>query len=421
MAQTAGFAPRQNRWLRILGVSFVMYVLSYIDRTNIAMAMPALRSELHMSAAAIGFATGMFFWGYIILQIPVGRIAAVWSAKWVILTLMLFWSAVSLTTAFVRTENELITNRFILGLFEGGVLTSTIVLIRKWFTKAERARANTLFLISIPLAGVIANPISGIVLEHFGWQMMFIVEAAPGLVWALVWMWAITEQPNDATWLDPQEKARLVAALAEEDRQAGTPQGHWIRTLWHPAVVLLALYNFAALTAEWGVTFWLPTVLRDAGLSISTVGWLAAIPPAAGALMLLLVAASSDRRQERKWHMIVATAMSGVFLLLAQFMPQGNVVAILVCLTLAVAAFFGRFGPFWSLPTEVLPPAVAGVGIGLVNGAGNLGGTVGPYFFGFVKDHTGSFTMALTAGGISLIIGSLIAAPIRQRRSGPQG
>jgi sugar phosphate permease len=421
MAEAAGFAPRQNRWLRILGVSFVMYVLSYIDRTNIAMAMPALRSELHMSAAAIGFATGMFFWGYIILQIPVGRIAAVWSAKWVILTLMLFWSAVSLTTAFVRTENELIANRFVLGLFEGGVLTSTIVLIRKWFTKAERARANTLFLISIPLAGVIANPVSGIVLEHFGWQMMFIVEAAPGLVWALVWIWAITEQPKDATWLDPQEKARLVAALAEEDRQAGTPQGHWIRTLWHPAVILLALYNFAALTAEWGVTFWLPTVLRDSGLSISTVGWLAAIPPAAGALMMLLVAASSDKRQERKWHMIVATAMSGVFLLLAQFVAQGNIVGILVCLTLAVASFFGRFGPFWSLPTEVLPPAVAGVGIGLVNGAGNLGGTVGPYFFGFVKDHTGSFTMALTAGGISLIIGSLIAAPIRHRRSKPQG
>jgi sugar phosphate permease len=406
-------APHRNRWVRILGVAFVMYVLSFIDRTNIAMAIPAMRSELGLGAKAIGFATGMFFWGYIILQIPAGRVASVWSAKWVILCLMLFWSVVSFSTAFVKTENELIANRFILGLFEGGVLTCTIVLIRKWFTRGERARANTLFLISIPLAGVIANPISGMVLAHFDWQTMFLVEAAPGLVWSLVWIWAITERPQDAAWLDPAERARLTAALAAEEQQVPPTQGHWLKTLWHPAVLLLALYNFAALMAEWGVTFWLPTVLKETGLPITTVGWLAAIPPAAGAMMMLVVAASSDRRQERKWHMIAATAMSGVFLLAAQFVGQHNTVGILVCLTLAVASFFGRFGPFWSLPTEVLPPSVAGVGIGLINGAGNLGGTVGPVFFGAVRDWTGSFTLALSVGGISLIVGSLLAMPIR--------
>jgi sugar phosphate permease len=405
-------APHRNRWLRILGVAFVMYVLSYIDRTNIAMAIPAMRSELGIGASAIGFATGMFFWGYIILQIPAGRLAAVWSAKWVILTLLLVWSVVSFSTAFVRTENQLIANRFLLGLFEGGVLTCTIVLIRKWFTRAERARANTMFLISIPIASVIANPISGLVLARFDWQTMFIVEALPGLAWALVWIWAITEEPRDAKWLDPEEKARLVAALAEEATQTAPVQGHWIATLWHPAVLLLALYNFAALMAEWGVTFWLPTVLKETGLSIQAVGFLSALPSAAGALMMILVAYSSDRLQERKWHMIGATALSGVFLLMAQLAGHSTI-GILVFLTLAVASFFGRFGPFWSLPTEVLPPAVAGVGIGLVNGAGNLGGTVGPYFFGAVREWTGSFTLALTIGGLSLIVGSLIAMPIK--------
>ena len=127
--EVSSFAPHRNRWLRILGVAFVMYVLSVIDRTNIAMAIPALRSELGIGAAAIGFATGMFFWGYIVLQIPAGRLASVWSAKWVIFSLLLFWSVVSLSTAFVRTEGQLIANRFILGVFEGGVLTCTIVLI----------------------------------------------------------------------------------------------------------------------------------------------------------------------------------------------------------------------------------------------------------------------------------------------------
>jgi len=413
---SGSFAPHRNRWWRILGVSFVMYVLSYIDRTNIAMATPSMRAELGLSPSQMGGAIGMFFWGYFVLQIPAGRIAAVWSAKRVILTLLLVWSVISFSTAFVHTELELIINRFALGLFEGGVLTCTIVLIRKWFTRAERARANTLFLISIPLSGVIANPISGLVLEHFGWQMMFVVEAVPGLIWALVWIWAITEEPRDAKWLDPLEKARIVSALAAEEMQIAPTQGHWISTLWHPAVLLLAAYNFAALMAEWGVTFWLPTVLKDTGLSISTVGLLSAIPPACGALMMLLVAASSDQRQERKWHMIAATALSGVFLLMAQFVGNAGTIGILICLTLAVASFFGRFGPFWSLPTEVLPPAVAGVGIGLINGAGNLGGAVGPWFFGRAKEMTGSFTLALTVGGISLIIGSLLAVPIRQRR-----
>jgi len=393
-----------------------MYVLSFIDRTNIAMAIPAMRSELGISAAAIGFATGTFFWGYLVLQIPAGRLAAVWSAKWVIFGLLMFWSLVSCSTAFVRTENELIANRFILGLFEGGVLTCTIVLISKWFTRAERARANTLFLVSIPLASVIANPISGLVLANFGWQTMFIVEAVPGLVWALVWVWAISEEPRSADWLDPAEKTALIAGLDNEKIAPSAVKGHWIATIWHPAVLLLATYNFAALMAEWGVTFWLPTVLKETGLSITTVGFLSMVPYAAGALMMLLVAISSDRLQERKWHMIAATALSGVFLLLAQLAGERATLGILIFLTLAIAAFFGRFGPFWSLPTEVLPPAVAGVGIGLVNGAGNLGGTVGPYFFGFIRDWTGSFALALTAAGISLVLGSLIATPIRQRK-----
>jgi sugar phosphate permease len=411
-------ALHRNRWVRILGVSFVMYVLSYIDRTNIAMAIPFLRDELGISASSIGFATGMFFWGYIILQIPVGRIAAVWSAKWAILGLLVLWSIVSLSTAFVRTETELVVNRFVLGVFEGGVLTSMIVLIRKWFTRAERARANTLFLVSIPIASVIANPISGLILAYSDWRTMFVVEALPGLVWALVWIWAISEGPASAKWLDAAEKACILQSLEAERGETQAVTGHWIKIIWHPFVVLLALYNFAALMAEWGVNFWLPTVLKEAGLSIITVGFLSALPYATGALVMLAVAINSDRVQERKWHMIGATALSGIFLLTAQLAGQRNSVGIVIFLTLSVAAFLGRFGPFWSLPTEVLPPTVAGVGIGIVNGAGNLGGTVGPYFFGFVRELTGSFNLALAAGGLSLILASLIAAPIWQRKMG---
>jgi MFS family permease len=399
--------------VRILGVAFVMYLLSYIDRTNIAMAIPSMRAELGISAASIGFATSMFFWGYIVLQIPTGRLAGVWSAKRVIAILLVLWSGISLTTAFVHTETELLINRIALGVAEGGVLTCTIVLIRSWFTKPERARANTLFLLSLAVAPMLANPISGLILSYSDWHLMFVLEAIPSLIWGLVWWWAVEDSPQQVDWMDPAEKAELLAGLAAEAAATPPVRGHWVRTLWHPAVLLLAAYNFFALMAEWGVNFWLPTVLKDTGLSIGMVGMLAALPYALGVLMMILVARSSDRLRERKWHMIAATAASGVFLLLAQLAGSQNTLGTVIFLSLAVGAFLGRFGPFWTLPTEVLPPAVAGVGIGLINGTGNLGGTVGPYFFGYVKTATGSFTLALTVGGISLILAALIAVPIR--------
>jgi MFS family permease len=405
--------PTRSRWTRILGVAFVMYVLSYIDRTNIAMAIPAMRQDLGLSATAIGFATSTFFWGYIILQIPAGRLAGVWSAKRVIFGLLVLWSAVSLSTALVHTQTELIANRFALGIAEGGVLTCTLVLIRAWFTRAERARANTLFLLSLAVAPLIANPISGLILQYSSWRLMFVVEALPSLGWGLVWLWAVADSPRHVTWLPEAERIALLATLEAESHQAKPIGGHWIRTLLHPAVLLLALYNFLALMAEWGVTFWMPSALKDTGLSIGTVGLLAALPYAAGVLMMILMSISSDRHQERKWHMIAATAFSGIFLLSAQLAGAHTAFGIILFLTLAIGSFLGRFGPFWTLPTEVLPPAVAGVGIGLINGAGNLGGTVGPYFFGYVRGVTGSFALAMIAGGISLILASLVALPIR--------
>jgi sugar phosphate permease len=409
--------PAQSRWMRILGVAFVMYVLSYVDRTNIAMAIPSMRHDLAIGSASIGFATSMFFWGYIILQIPAGRLAGTWSAKRVIAGLLVLWCLISLTTAFVHTEGELIANRFALGIAEGGVLTCTIVLIRSWFTRPERARANTLFLLSLAVAPVIANPISGFILAHSTWRMMFIIEAIPALIWGLVWWWAIDDSPRQVTWLAPGEREKLLATLEAEAQQTPPLRGHWLSTLWHPAVLLLALYNFLALMAEWGVNLWLPTVLKETGLSIQTVGFLAALPYAVGILAMLVVARSSDRRAERKWHMIAATAFSGIFLLLAQFAGAKSSVGIIIFLTLAVACFLGRFGPFWTLPTEVLPPTVAGVGIGLINGAGNLGGTVGPFFFGYVRTVTGSFSLALTVAGISLVLAGLVAIPIRAGRA----
>jgi len=396
----------------------VMYVLAFVDRTNLSMAAPFVRDDLGLTPAALGLATSLFFWGYIILQIPAGRLASTWSPKRVLLGQMLLWSSISLTTAFVNTPLELSINRFALGLSEGGVLTCTLVLIRNWFTKAERARANALFLLTFPIAPMIAGPVSGLILTYLSWRWMFVIEAMPSLIWAVIWWWAIDDRPQDAKWLAQDERVRLIAELAREEEAAVKISGHWLSTLWHPSVLLLALYNFLALMAEWGVNFWFPTVLKETGLSIGMVGLLATLPSVLGITLMLGVAASSDRLRERKWHMIAMTAAAGVPLLILQ-LTGGGTLATVICLSIGIGVFTGRFGPFWTLPSEVLPARVVGVGIGLINGVGNLGGTIGPYFFGVVKTQTGSFSMALAVGGVSLLLSALVVIPIRIRRSGP--
>lgn len=405
--------PWQNRWVRILVVALLMYIISMIDRTNIAMAIPSMRAELGLGRAGIGFATGTFFFGYIVLQIPSGRLSSVWSAKWVVFILLLFWGVISASTALVRTEGELIANRFLLGIAEGGVLTSTLVLIRHWFTRDERARANTVFLLSLAIGPVIANPISGIVLKYSTWQWMFVIEAAPCFIWATLWAFAITDRPEQAAWLPEGERRRLVAALAAE-RDAEKPiAGHWTRAIWNGSVLIIAAYNFLALAAYWGVTIWLPSVLKQAGLSIMSVGLLSAIPFVAGAIAMLITAVSSDRHMERKWHTIVMTGFSGIFLLLAQLFGEGAIMMALLLLTLSLACFYGRFGPFWALPSEVLPASVAGVGIAVINGIGNLGGFAGPLTFGAIRSATGSFGFAISLAGLVLVLSCALLVFLR--------
>lgn len=395
-----------------------MYVLSFIDRTNIAMAIPGIRTDLGLTATQIGFATGTFFWGYVVLQIPAGRLASVWSPKKVILGLLVLWSGVSITTAFVNTTAELVANRFLLGVTEGGVLTSVIVLISRWFTRAERARANTLFLMAIAVGPMVANPITGFVLTFAHWRSMFIFEAIPALLWGIVWWFAIDDSPEQAKWMGKDEQTRLVDELRRERESVTEPAGHWTRILMQPAVLMLALYNFLALMAEWGVIFWLPSVIKDTsqGMPIYVVGLLAALPYLAGVILMYIVAVSSDKHQERKWHMIIMSSLSGVFLIAAQFAIGWNTWVILAFLTLSTACFFGRYGPFWTIPTEILAPSVTGPGVGLINGAGNIGGVFGPLMFGYFRGLTGSFSLALALAGISLVLSALVALPIQGRR-----
>ncbi len=306
-----------NRWVRILGVAFAMHIIAFIDRNNIAMAIPTMRTTLGLSAASIGFASGSLYFTYLIMQVPAGRLAETWSAKKVILISALLWGAVSLSTAFVTTGTELIVNRMLMGLVEGGETITLIVLVRNWFSRSERARALMVILVSVPLSSVISNVVSGYILKSYSWEWMFVIEAVPALLWAGVWQFAIADHPREAAWLARGVKASLEARLREEVLAVPAMPGHWTRVMWQPVVVLLALSNFFFLTGNLGVVLWLPSVLQETGLPIERVGVLSSLTYVAGAVTMVLCSFSSDRFGDRKWHIFGLCAAAAAFLLVA--------------------------------------------------------------------------------------------------------
>jgi MFS family permease len=408
-------SPAHNRWIRILGVAFFMHIIAFMDRNNIAMAIPAMRAQLGLSASAIGFTSGALFFSYMVMQVPAGRLAATWSAKRIILISGILWGLASLSTAFVHTAGELLLNRLVMGLVEGGETVTVLVLIRFWFTRPERARATSLFLLSLPLASVIANLISGFILEYLSWQWMFIVEAIPALLWAIVWQIAITDRPAQAQWLAEDEKEWLTAQLAEEERNVVPITGHWTRAMWNPGVLLLTLCHLFALIGALGVVLWLPSVLKATGMSIGAVGIYSAATYGVGMLMMIVTSATSDHFLERKWHVVLLQMLPGIFMLLVAFAKSDPLLTVL-CFLCINGFYYGSYGPFWALPSDVLPASVVGVGAGVINGLGNLGGFIGPFMFGYVRTSTNSFKYALILGGVSFLLAALCASLIKVRR-----
>lgn len=334
------------------------------------------------------------------------------------------WGLVSMSTAAVEAPWALVVNRFVLGIVEGGVLTSTIVLIRSWFPRGQRARANTVFLLSIPLGSVIANPISGVIIEHMGWRAMFVVEAIPAFVWALVWYAAVADSPQQASWLQVEQRDHLVGQLR---REAGEHRGgamaavHWTRVFTHPPALWFSAYNFLVLIGAWGFNIWLPSLLKSFNLSITDVGLLSAVPYLAGAVTMVIFAFTSDRWRDRKWHIIVLSLAAGVLMLLEAVLQSKGGMTLglaLLLLTLSNAAYYGRFGAFWALPSEFLPAEVVGIGIAMANGLGNLGGFVGPFAVGLVETGTKSFSIGFAFLGVTMIVGAFCVLPIRVPKTG---
>src|SRR5438270_5521878 len=395
----------EQRWLRILSVSFVMYTIAYIDRTNVSMALPAMSAELHMDPRQAGDAVGLFFWGYLLLQMPAAYLAQHWSAKRTVAILLVAWGLCSIATGLVHTLTQFRLMRLVLGLAEGGVWPAVLVLVAHWFPRAERARANAYWMMCLPLSVVVSSPLSGWLLTHWNWRVLLIVEGALPFLWLLVWVMSIDDAPSQAKWISNEERLYLEKTLAAEATDA-KPQERvsYIAALLSPQVLILTVIYFLRNFGSYGSLFWLPTALGNAKkLSDLTLGNVITIPYVLAAILMIVTAKSSDKTGERRAHMSLTLIVSGASFLGA-LATQRFAFLSFSLISLAVAAVYASLGPFWALPTETLPRKVVATAMGLINAIGNLGGYFGPVVVGHFLKQSGGFVYGFGSLGIALII-----------------
>lgn len=412
-----------KRWQRIIPVALVMYTIAYIDRTNISLALPSMSADLHMGPAQAGSAAGVFFWGYLLLQIPGGYLAERWSAKRVVSILLVFWGVCATATGLVATAQEFWVMRLLLGVAEGGVFPAAIILLAHWFPPAERARANAYWMLCQPAALCLASPLSGWILGHWNWRVLLVAEGAIPFAWLAVWVATIDDRPAAARWLPPEEREYLLRELApkpkkhakEPDRRIGEA------LIGLPTAILVVLYFFLN-CGSYGYLFWLPSALEAVRKVPSfSLGLLFAVPYLLAGAAMVLNSRHSDAVRERYWHVALPLLLGGVVLFGSVLSSQSAPVVSFALVCLACAIFYSCLGPLWAIPTESLPTRSPGVAAGLVNAIGNMGGYFGPLLAGVLRSYTGNFRAAFCALSASLMLAGVLAFLLKlacQQREG---
>ncbi len=383
-------SARRKVYLRALPLLFVCYIIAYVDRNNVSVAQLTMANTLpEFTKAVIGFGAGVFFWGYFLLEIPGTLLVEKWSASKWICRIMVTWGVIAAMTAFVQTPTHFYIIRFLLGLAEAGFFPGVIVYLTHWFPSRDRARALSIFLIASPIAMIVGNYLSKLMLPigeegnalFFGlkgWQCVFIFWGIPAVIMGVIVVLFLTDRPRQAKWLTPEERDALENEL-ERERSARQTVKHVsvLQGLTNPNILMLSLAYFGVVTGNYGVEIFLPAILEDwYGLGTSKVTLLAMIPSAFVILGQLGIGWSSDHFHERRWHAITPIII-GAFGLITATLTQGNLVLTLVCFTIAATGMKAYMPAFWALPNMYLTAAAAAGSIGLINSVGNLGGFFG--------------------------------------------
>lgn len=404
---------------RLLPLIVVCYLMAYIDRTNVSFAALTMNRDIGLTAYMYGLGAGIFFIGYALFEVPSNMIlhrtgARVWIAR-----IMITWGIISGLMAAATGPVSFLVLRFLLGVAEAGFFPGIIFYLTLWFPSTYRARAISILYVAVPVSNVIASILSTAILEMDGtlglkgWQWVFILEAIPAVLLAFVVLRMLTERPASATWLNPDEREWLEGELeAERSRVERAGRLTILQTLTDPRVLALSVIYFTSVTASYGMVFFLPQIIKSLGLTNLMTGLVTAIPYALGIAGLLLWGHSSDRRKERRWHLIVSTALAGAGLLAAGWLSQSFWAVAAMCIV--TIGIYGSRPSFWPMPSLFLTGAAAAVGMALINSIGNVGGYVGPFIVGWIKDSTGSFEMALYFLGACALLSAGIALLARR-------
>jgi ACS family tartrate transporter-like MFS transporter len=380
---------------------------------NVTFAQDKLEEDLGFSGAVYGLGAGIFFIGYFLLEVPSNLALARFGARRWIARIMITWGVVSALMAAATGPISFLALRFALGVAEAGFFPGMIYYLTEWFPSAVRARAIAILYIAVPASNAIAAVLSGAILGMDGvlglkgWQWIFIIEATPAVLLAFVVLWLMTDRPGIATWLKPEEREWLESELAaERSRVESAGPTSMLRALVDWRVLVLSSIYLTGVTASYGVVFFLPQIIKDLGLSNFNTALVTAIPYVFGTIGLVLWGYSSDRRKERRWHLIVSTALAAVGLFCAGWLSHS--LWAVVAVAVAAIGIYGSRPSFWPMPSLFLTGGAAAVGMALINSIGNLGGYVGPMIVGWIKDSTKSFEMALYFLGACALLSAVI-------------
>lgn len=413
---------RRKAFWRLLPLLFMGYMIAYVDRQNVAVAKLTMTRDLPgFDNAVIAMGAGIFFIGYVLLEIPGTLIVERWSARKWICRIMVTWGLMAGLTAAVTTPWQFYTVRFLLGLAEAGFFPGVIVFLTHWFPSRDRARALASFLIATPTAQIVSPKISNALLQigsdaahppvlgMVGWQWVYVFWALPAVVLGSMILFWLVDKPRHARWLTEEEKMALETELERE--RALTSRGRRmtvLEALRHPKVLLLALAYFCTVTGSYGIEFFMPSILKDwYGMDMDKLTWLIMLPPAVAVCGQLLVGWNSDRLKERRWHAVLPIVMGSTALGLMP-LTQGHLVLTMICFMTAFAGFKSYQPAFWTFPTLFLTESAAAGSIGLINSFGNLGGFLGPNVLGGVQKLTGSFVGGLYYLSCSMLVAAAI-------------